>query len=119
MSVLINLNTTANSLGGGTASASGTGEDWKLTIGGTWVTGDTLTLQLTDSQTGVLTQIGAGNITGITPNYCYTYNNKLYMLSGNTVYFSAIGLPTVFNDPTAAGNGFITMNDWFSTPEPL
>lgn len=119
MSVLIDVNTTANTLGGGTAATTGVGEDWKLTIGGTWAVGDMLTLQLTDSQTGVLTQVGAGTLTGLVPSFAYTYNNKMYLLSGNTVYFSAIGAPTVFNDPTAAGNGFITMSDWFSAPEPL
>ncbi len=119
MSVLINLNTTAASLAGGADAATGTGEDWKLTIGGTWAVGDKATLILTDGQTGLQTQIGAGTITGITPNYCYTYNNKVYMLAGDTVYFSAVGLPTTFNDPTAAGNSFITMSDWFASPVTL
>ena len=119
MSVLINLDTSVNPLAGGADTAAGTGEDWKITGGGTFTKGDTVTLQLTDSQTGVLFQIGAGNITSLVESYCFTYNNKVYMLAGDTAYFSAIGDPTVFNDPTAAGNGFITMADWFSTPENL
>lgn len=119
MSVLIDVNTTASPFGGGTAASSGTGEDWKVTGAGTFVKGDKVTLLLTDAQTGILTQVGAGNITGLTSTFCFTYNNKVYMLAGDTTYFSAIGEPTIFNDPNAAGNGFITMSDWFSSPEPL
>lgn len=119
MSVLIDVNTTANSLGGGSAATSGTGENWTVTGSGTFVKGDTIVLQVVDSQTGVVTQLGSGNITALVETFCYTYNNKVYMLSGDTAYFSAIGDATVFNDPAAAGNGFITMSDWFSSPEPL
>ncbi len=119
MSVLINLNTSVNPLSGGADTVTGTGEEWKITGSGTFVKGDTITIQLTDSQTGVLTQLGAGNITALVETFCFTYNNKIYMLAGDTTYFSAIGEPTIFNDPTAAGNGFITMADWFSSPEAL
>ncbi len=119
MSVLINLNTTVNPLSGGTDAAAGLGEEWKITGSGTFHPGDTVTIQLTDNQTGVVTQLGAGNITGLTETFCFTYNNKVYMLAGDTTYFSAIGEPTVFNDPTASGYGFISMSDWFSSPDPL
>lgn len=119
MSVLINLNTTAASLGGGADAAAGTGQDWKLTIGGTWAVGDKATLVLTDGQTGLQTQIGAGNITGVTPNFCYTFNNKVYLLAGGVAYFSEEGSGVSFNDPNGIGNGFITMSNWYATVEPL
>lgn len=119
MSVLLNLNPTATTLSGGTTAANGVGEDWKITGGGTWTKGDTLTITLTDSQTGNVTQVGAGNLTGINPTFCFTYNDKVYLLAGSTTYFSAVESPTVFNDPSAAGNGFITMSNWYSTQEPL
>src|SRR6185312_728845 len=113
MSTLIDLNTSATSLAGGASSASGTGEQWQVTGGGNFVKGDTITLSLTDSQTGVVTQIGAGNITNISPTFCYTYSNKVYMLADATAYFSAVSIPTSFNDPNAAGNGFITMSNFY------
>lgn len=119
MSVLINLNNSASSLGGGAAGAAGTGEDWKFTGSGTFTVDETLTLTLTDSLTGLQTQIGAGNITGISPTFCFTYNNKMYLLAGATAYFSAVGDPTTFNDPTGQGNSFITMSNFYSTQEPL
>jgi hypothetical protein len=119
MSVLINLNTSVSALGGGADAAAGTGEDWKLTIGGAWGIGEKVTLILTDSLTGLQTQIGAGNVTGLSPNFCFTYNNKLYMLAGSSAYFSALAAPATFNDPNAAGNDFITMSNFYATEEPL
>jgi hypothetical protein len=119
MSVLINLNPTATSLGGGAAAAAGTGADFKLTIGGTWAAGDKVTIDLTDGQTGLQTEIGAGNITGLTPNVCYTFNNKVYLLAGSSAYFSEEGAAVSFNDPNGIGNSFITMSNWYATEEPL
>jgi hypothetical protein len=119
MSVLINLNTTAAAIGGGADTAAGTGQDWKFTIGGTWAVGDKVTIVLTDSLTGIQTQVGAGNITGLSPNFCFTYNNKVYMLAGATAYFSDLGSATSFNDPNGAGNSFITMSNFYATPETL
>lgn len=119
MSVLINLKQTATALGGGAAAAAGTGQDWKATIGGTWAVGDKATIVLTDSQTGLQTQVGAGNITGLTPSFCYTFNNKVYLLAGGVAYFGEEGSGVSFNDPNGIGNGFITMSNWYATVEPL
>lgn len=119
MGLLINLNTSASALGGGADAAAGTGEDWKVTVGGTWAAGDKATLTLTDSQTGFQTQVGAGNITGLSPTFCFTYNNKVYMLAGATAYFGELGSGVVFNDPNSAGNEFITFSNFYATQEPL
>lgn len=119
MSVLINLNNSATLLGGGSDAANGTGEDWKLTGSGTFTLKDTLTLELTDSLTGLQTQLGAGNITGIAATFCFTYNNKVYLLAGASAYFSAAGDATTFNDPNGPGNSFITMSNFYATQEPL
>lgn len=119
MAVLLNLTTTCAALTGGASGSDGTGEDWRLAIGGRWATGDEVTLILTDAHTGLQTQIGAGNITGIAPNFAFTFNNKVYMLAGSTAYFSELAQPILWNDPNGAGNGFITMSNYYATTDPL
>jgi hypothetical protein len=82
-------------------------------------TGGEVTLTLTDNLTGTQTQVGFGNVTGVVPTFLTAFNNKVYALAGATAYFSAEELPTTWNDPTAAGNSFITMTNFYATPETL
>ena len=103
---------------GGANAATGTGMTYAFTISLTSSNGE-LTITLTDTLTGFQTQLGAGNVTGIIPTYIYTFSNKVYVLAGSTAYFSAVEAPTVWNDPNGAGNGFITMSNYFSTNENL
>ena len=111
------LSTTAQAMAGGVSSTNGNGAEYTFTVGGTFLTGDQITLQFTDSLTGFLTQVGAGNVTDVLPNYVFTFDNKEYVLANATAYFSAVGLPITFNDPNAAGNSFITMSNYYSTNE--
>lgn len=78
-----------------------------------------VTIILTDVLTGVQTQLGAGEVTGLEPNFAFTYNNKVYVLSGATTYFSAINDPTTWNDPTGNFNGFVTMSNFYATQDDL
>lgn len=103
----------------GVTAAVGTGQDDTFTFGGVWATGDTYTVLLTDATTGVTTQVGAGFVSGVLAVYVQTFSDKIYVLGGPTVYCSAVGLPTVFNDPNATGNGFVSMVNWLSTAENL
>ena len=109
---------TVVALTGGANALSGTGMDYRFTLA-PLVAGSEVTITLIDNLTGLKTQVGFGNVTGIIPTYLTVFNNKAYALAGATTYFSAIALPEVWNDPNAAGNGFITMNNWFSSPEPV
>jgi hypothetical protein len=109
----------AQSLHSGSTATAGTGDQYKFLFGGTWVKGDTYSLVFTDQSTGVQTRVGAGNFSGITPLYCFTYSNKVLVTGGSTVYTSAIGLPTVFNNPSATGNGYITMSNFSGAAENL
>ena len=121
------INNTVQPVSGGVNAYGGQGEQYGVSISGTWVIGDTATITLTDTLTGLQTQIGAGNVTGlgggslsgIVGTFCFTFNNKVYLLAGPTAYFSALALPATWNDPSAAGNSFITMSNYYSSPESL
>lgn len=115
--VLTPLSTTCTSLNGGADAVAGIGENYLFSVTSTWNTGDLLTINLTDYQTGLLTQIGAGYVTSQQPTFCFTFNEKAYTLSGSTVYFSALNNATIWNDPNASGNGFVSLQDQFGTSE--
>lgn len=113
------INTTAIALGNGSTAIGGTGQDTTFTFSGAYTTGDKYTVVLTDSATGVQYQVGAGFVTGTVPVFTTTFQNKLYTLAGATAYFSALGSATVWNNPSATGNGFVSMSNYYYTPEPL
>ena len=126
MTTTVSLTNTVSQLTGGAEQYGGQGMQYSIALSGAFAAGDTLTLTLTDAMTGIQTQFGAGNVTGLgmsfAPNagtFCMTFNNKEYILAGPTFYFSAVGDPTVWNDPTAAGDSFITTSNFYATPEPL
>jgi hypothetical protein len=97
----------------------GAGEEYEFTVGGTWAIGDKITISLTNNTSGVVTQVGAGYVTGVIPTFVFTFNEKVYALSAATVYFSAINDPTTWNNPTGNNNGFIQLSDWYATAENL
>jgi hypothetical protein len=102
---------------GGVTAGAGSGEDTLLTFGGSWTTGDLYNVVFTDSQTGVETTVGSGEVTGIQPSYVTTFGNRIHFVAGTTWYFSAINVPTVFNDPNGFGNGFINLTDFYASPQ--
>ena len=83
------------------------------------VVGELYTITLLDTVTGILTQVGAGDVTNLAATFCFTYGNKEYLLASEKVFFSEIGEPTKWNNPNGIGNGNVTMTDQFSTPENL
>lgn len=115
------LSTTITAMKGGKALVAGTGESRQITYAGGSqpVTSDEATIYLTDIVTGEQIQVGAGDATGITPTYCFTYAGKVYVLAGSSVFFSEVDTPTSFNDPDGVGNGFVSMANQFQTPENL
>ncbi|MDE2101770.1 MAG: hypothetical protein KGL39_31275 [Patescibacteria group bacterium] len=113
------INNTVLPLSGGVNSYGGQGEEQTLSFNGIFSLGDEVTVDLTDNLSGIAYQFGAGNVTNVNFNFVSTFNNKVYGLAGATAYFSALSLPSTFNDPNAAGNGFVTMGNYFSTPEDL
>lgn len=115
----LNFNDPAVSLGNGAAVSGGQGESYVLTVGGTFEVGDLYTVTMTDSTTGIATQVGAGFATGAQPTFIKTFKNKIYALDGSTAYFCGEGEPTTFNNPNDPTNGFITLSDWWSTSENL
>ena len=110
------LTTTANEVGGGIDATDGRGNEYLFGVTGTFQQNDEITLIVTDNSNGYQTQIGAGYASNVAPTFCYTFNQKIHALDGSSDYFSALGLPTTWNDPTAAGNGFVTMSNWFASP---
>lgn len=117
MDATLTLNTTALSLAGGVTATGGSGATYKFTVGGAWLAGDKITLDLTSIETGLLTQLGAGNVTDVLPTLAFTFNQKEYVVAGGTIFYSAVKGPTVFNDPNGAGNSFITLSDYYATAE--
>lgn len=113
------INTTCVPMTGGVAAVAAVGEDYQFTFGGAWATGDKWTVSLTDGSSGVVRQVGAGEVSGVVPNFAFTYANKVYVLSASTVYFSAVGNATIWNDPNATGDSFVTMSNWWAAPENL
>ncbi len=107
----------SGSMAGGTAAVAGSGEQHDFTIGGTWAAGDTISLIFTDNYTGLQSLAGAGNITGQVPNFVFTFNDKLYVLAGEKVFFSAVEGPTDFNGLDSVGNGFVQLSNKFIIPE--
>jgi hypothetical protein len=119
MTLTTEIDSTAQRLVGAILPITGKGQKTLFTVTGTWVSTDEITLDLTDSLTGNLTQIGYGTASGIVPTYLFTFNDKEYALSGTEFLFSAIGDPTIWNDPTAAGNGFIDTANYSPSCETL
>lgn len=121
MALAINLITTCQALTGGAAPVAGQGSDTILTVsnlgGGDWTAGDNFTIQLTDTTSGVQTQVGFGNVTGLSPTFAMTFEDKLYFLSGPDMYISALTDPTDFDDVNAPGDGFIELGNQAGTPE--
>ena len=119
MDLNMELVTSCFKMGGGTADASGTGEKRTVINTTTPAVNDQWSITIVDGVTEEALLIGAGNMTGVTPTACYTYGNKVYVLAGNSVYFSAVGAPTVFNSPQGVGNGFVSMANQTQTSENL
>jgi len=102
---------------GGTTASAGSGQDTLLTFAGTWATGDTYNVVFTDSQTGVETTVGSGEVTGIQPTFVTTFGNRVHFVAGTVWYFSGINAPTLYNDPNGIGNGFINLTDFYASPQ--
>lgn len=116
MSLTLTLKTSATTFTGGVNSVAGRGMQTALAVGGTWAVNDTFSLILTTTS-GVQTNLGAGMVTGVNFSYVFTYQNKVYGLSGATAYFCALANPATWNDLTGAGNSYVKMSNYFSTPE--
>jgi hypothetical protein len=115
----ISLTTTEQALVGGLDNIQGIGQDYLFSVTSSFNVGDQLTMTFVDTTTGFQTQIGAGFVSGVQPVYAFTFSNKVYTLAGSSVYFSAVGRPAIWNDPNAAGNGYLQLGDYFGTTLPL
>lgn len=119
MTLALSLIPSAVTMTGGVSAVTGIGEEHEVTVAGLWVNNDTFTLIFADAASGLQTQVGFGNISGISPSFAFSYGNKVYLLAGPTAYFSGAGLPTTFNDPNVTTAGFVTLTDYFSTADNL
>lgn len=112
----------ATSLSGGVDAILGAGQIWTLTFSG-GALGDKFTLTFIPEQGGTTAsvQAGAGAVTQLDPGpvVCFTYDQKVYVLAGSTVYFCALNDPTKWNDPNGTGNGSVTMANAYQNPEVL
>jgi len=118
------LQTTATAVSGGADPVDGRGNDWAFTVTYAPVQGDLVTLELTDTLTGVQTQVGAGYVSSVVPTYAFTFNNRVFTLGASpfvasSAFYSALTFPATWNDPNATGNGFTTMTNWYAGPATL
>jgi hypothetical protein len=113
------ISTNATPFQGGVAAVTGTEESFSVTFSGTWIEGEDWVFTLTDVTSGLQTNLGQGYVTGTMPTYLSTFSQKVYALSGNSVFMSAVNTPLTWNDSNATGNGFVQLTDWWSTPEPV
>lgn len=89
----------------------------RVVLSGTWIDGEAYGLNLVVN--GVAYLVGAGTLRGSLMTFCYTYGRRVYVLCGSQAVFSALNRPTVFNDPNAAGAGFIDLSNTVGNNEPL
>src|ERR1035437_1998867 len=108
------IDSTVTKMANGASAIAGYAATSSVQFVAPWLADEKYTIIATDSTTALQTQIGAGNVTGIDPNVCFTYNGKVYVLANSGVYCSGIDLPDIFNDPNASGTGFIDMSDRFN-----
>jgi hypothetical protein len=113
------LTTTINPLTGGADTLAGIGMDYLFTLAGAFQTGDQVTISFTDSLTGVQTQVGAGFATGVQLQYLLTLDSKLYGITKDTLYFCAAGDANTWNNPSAAGNGYVQLSNNYDFAEDL
>ena len=105
---------------GGVDANNGIGGVVQVTVSGSWAADDTFSLTFTTPSNGVAATLGAGPITNQNPTRLLTYKKKLYLLGGGQVmWFSAINLPNVINDPNAAGNGFMDLSNEYGFSDDL
>lgn len=93
---------------GGVSAVTGWGDRWVIQFNGTWAFGDKWTLDTSFNGTSYL--IGEGDVTnaersGTTPNFCYTYNNRVYLANGNLFNFCDNSDPTGWEEQNP-GAGF-------------
>jgi hypothetical protein len=114
-----NLYPLSLSFSGGVDLVAPINENNNVVFGGTWAAGDNWTFELLDGLSGLQTQVGFGYASGVQPTFCFTFNDKIYVLGGDSVYCSAVGSPTTFNDPNALGDGFLELLNTQSSSETL
>jgi hypothetical protein len=117
------LVTSCVSLKNGAAEAAGVGKKYRLEVtndgSSNFIVGDHITLDFVHTITALVDEVGFGLVSNINPQYCFTYGDKVYVLSSSTVYFSSSGVPTEWNDPNSRSAGFVDMSNFFRSPETL
>ena len=113
------LTSTVSKFSGGLATLAETLETSVFTFTDTWVAGETFTISLTDTRAGVAYEFGLGDASGQTPTFALTYRDRVLVLAGSTVYFSALTSGVIFNDPNGVGNGNVTLTNHIGLAENL
>jgi hypothetical protein len=112
----ISYKSSVRAFAGGNNSAAGRGATWRITVGGTPVANNELSLNLVANSNQ--STLASGNVIGTAPVTCLTLANRVYFLSGSVLNFSSLADPTVF-ETQGVGAGFIDMSNQFSEAEPL
>lgn len=117
---MTNIVSTVTAMLGGADAATGAGGVWQVTLTGTWALGDAYSLTLTEVASGRSLTLGEGALTGAEPTFALTYKKKLYLIGGGqTMFFSALEEPTIFNDLNQAGNSFMDLSNEYGLADDL
>lgn len=103
-------------LGNGVDQSNGYGLWVRASASGTWSAGDTYAFSLL---TGAYAYtIGTGRLTGIVPTFCMGLNDKLYFVSEDTLFFSAIQDATKFEQQSSSA-GFVQVSSSYRGADTL
>lgn len=111
--------TTVSGLTGGVTAVAGVAKRYRMAVTSTWAVDELITLLFTLTQTGNPLQIGAGDITGKSPAFCFTLKRKEYLTAGSKLFFSAFDDAVTFNNLNGLGNGFLSIADNYAMSEDL
>lgn len=107
----ISITVSYNSAQGKATVTGSPGTTVSVVLAGTWATGDTLTITVTDAAANQYV-FGYGKLTAKAPVYCFPFKNKVYVLTnddGGTAIFSGVANATVFNNRNITGTGYIIL----------
>lgn len=111
--------TSSIGLSGGVTAVAGVAKRYRIAVTASWAVDEQITLTFTLTQTGNPLQVGAGDITGKTPSFCFTLKRKEYLAAAAKLFFSAFDDATMFNNLNGLGNGFLSIADNYAMSDDL
>lgn len=103
-------------LGNGVDSVPGYGTYRKFTVGGTWASGESWAIEINYNNEDYI--FGINRLTGIVPTFCRTFEDKVYFVADDTIFFSHSGTADGF-DENLSFAGAIQLSNTYSGADKL